>query len=167
MHHHVHCTIMPLCQCVYSISSASRAPGTHARQRQSQAPAMPRPAPDMYALHHIPLSSLLVGCKLTHANTLSTRAACARGGAYAWTSVVGHRCQARNDRAWAGGRGTVGASQGKVYYEVTVADEGLCRVGWSTRQAGLDLGTEPISFGFGGTGGNSIASEHATASEWC
>ncbi|KAL0042243.1 hypothetical protein WJX77_007018 [Trebouxia sp. C0004] len=67
-------------------------------------------------------------------------------------SPDGHRCQARNDRAWAGGRGTVGASQGKVYYEVTVADEGLCRVGWSTGQAGLDLGTEPISFGFGGTG---------------
>ena len=81
--------------------------------------------------------------------------------------VVGHRCQARNDRAWAGGRGTVGASQGKVYYEVTVADEGLCRVGWATRQAGLDLGTEPISFGFGGTGGNATASEHAAASEWC
>jgi len=79
-------------------------------------------------------------------------------------SVVGHRCQARNDRAWAGGRATVGVLQGKVYYEVTVADEGLCRVGWSTRQAGLDLGTEPISFGFGGTGGNAIASEHAAAS---
>lgn len=79
-------------------------------------------------------------------------------------SAVGHRCQARNDRAWAGGRGTVGASQGKVYYEVTVADEGLCRVGWSTRQASLDLGTEPISFGFGGTGGDSVALEHAAAS---
>ena len=80
-------------------------------------------------------------------------------------SVAGHRCQARNDRAWAGGRATVGASQGKVYFEVTVADEGLCRVGWSTRQAGLDLGTEPISFGFGGTGGNAIASERAAAIE--
>lgn len=67
-------------------------------------------------------------------------------------SGAGHRCQARNDRAWAGGRGTVGARQGQVYYEITVADEGLCRVGWSTRQASLDLGNEPISFGFGGTG---------------
>ena len=66
--------------------------------------------------------------------------------------ATGHRCQARNDRAWAGGRGTVGASQGQVYYEVAVADEGLCRVGWSTRQATLDLGTDPVSFGFGGTG---------------
>ena len=65
---------------------------------------------------------------------------------------AGHRCQARNDRAWAGGRGTVGARKGQVYYEITVADEGLCRVGWSTRQASLDLGNEPISFGFGGTG---------------
>ena len=67
-------------------------------------------------------------------------------------SITGHRCQARNDRAWAGGRATIGARQGRVYYEITVADEGLCRVGWSTRQASLDLGNEPISFGFGGTG---------------
>lgn len=66
--------------------------------------------------------------------------------------VAGHRCQARNDRAWAGGRGSVGARQGRVYYEITVADEGLCRVGWSTRQASLDLGNDPFSFGFGGTG---------------
>lgn len=65
---------------------------------------------------------------------------------------AGHRCQARNDRAWAGGRGTVGAQQGRVYFEVTVADEGLCRVGWAARHASLDLGTEPNSFGFGGTG---------------
>ncbi|KAL3160771.1 hypothetical protein ABBQ38_009184 [Trebouxia sp. C0009 RCD-2024] len=67
-------------------------------------------------------------------------------------SPDGHRCQARNDRAWAGGRGTVGARQGRVYYEITVADEGLCRVGWSTCQASLDLGNDPVSFGFGGTG---------------
>lgn len=41
----------------------------------------------------------------------------------------------------------MGAEQGRVYYEITVADEGLCRDGWSARQASLDLGTEPISFG--------------------
>lgn len=47
----------------------------------------------------------------------------------------------------------MGARAGKVYYEITVADEGLCRVGWATRNATLDLGTDQMSFGFGGTGG--------------
>ena len=46
----------------------------------------------------------------------------------------------------------MGARAGKVYYEITVADEGLCRVGWATRNATLDLGTDQLSFGFGGTG---------------
>ena len=30
---------------------------------------------------------------------------------------------------------------GKFYYEATVTDEGLCRVGWSTRDATFNLGT--------------------------
>lgn len=85
--------------------------------------------------------------------------------------MAGHRCQARNDRAWAGGRGTVGARQGRVYYEITVADEGLCRVGWSTRQASLDLGNDPISFGFGGTGTDRAGAQVCTAlvllAAWC
>lgn len=29
---------------------------------------------------------------------------------------------------------------GKYYYEATVTDEGLCRIGWSTELAALDLG---------------------------
>ena len=29
---------------------------------------------------------------------------------------------------------------GKVYYEATVTDEGLCRIGWSTQQATHELG---------------------------
>lgn len=29
---------------------------------------------------------------------------------------------------------------GKYYYEATVTDEGLCRVGWSTQAASLELG---------------------------
>ena len=41
---------------------------------------------------------------------------------------------------------------GRYYYEATVTDEGLCRVGWSTEKANLDLGTDKFSFGFGGTG---------------
>lgn len=42
--------------------------------------------------------------------------------------------------------------KGKYYYEATVTDEGLCRVGWSTTQAARDLGTDRFGFGFGGTG---------------
>jgi ATP-dependent RNA helicase DDX1 len=64
---------------------------------------------------------------------------------------------------------------GKVYYEVTMTDEGLCRVGWSTRDGkvsvlvalylgifrvanwccipgSLELGFDLLGFGFGGTG---------------
>ena len=45
---------------------------------------------------------------------------------------------------------------GKYYYEATVTDEGLCRVGWSTMKAKLDLGTDNQSYGFGGTGKKSF-----------
>lgn len=41
---------------------------------------------------------------------------------------------------------------GRFYFESTVTDEGLCRVGWSTEKAYLDIGTDKFSFGFGGTG---------------
>lgn len=39
----------------------------------------------------------------------------------------GLRCQARSEAAWGGCRATMGALSGKVYYEATVSDEGLCR----------------------------------------
>lgn len=45
-----------------------------------------------------------------------------------------------------------GCAAGRYYYEVTVRDEGLCRVGVSTPAARLDLGTDRFGFGFGGTG---------------
>ena len=37
-----------------------------------------------------------------------------------------------------------------------MTDEGLCRVGWSTLKAKLDLGTDKEGFGFGGTGKSSF-----------
>ena len=70
----------------------------------------------------------------------------------------GLQCQARSDRAWGGVRGTKGVSlvggerRGKVFYEVLVEDEGLCRVGWTTKHGSLELGTDHESFGYGGTG---------------
>jgi ATP-dependent RNA helicase DDX1 len=60
-------------------------------------------------------------------------------------------CQSR-EAFWQGGRATVGVFRGKYFFEATVSDEGLCRVGWSTRTGKLDLGTDACGFGFGGTG---------------
>jgi ATP-dependent RNA helicase DDX1 len=64
----------------------------------------------------------------------------------------GVTCQARDAHAWAGCRSNRGILSGKYYFEATVSDEGLCRVGWSTSNARHAIGTDSESFGFGGTG---------------
>lgn len=65
----------------------------------------------------------------------------------------GLRCQSREFKEWHGCRATAGVrNRGKYFYEAIICDEGLCRVGWSTGSASLDLGTDRFSFGFGGTG---------------
>ncbi|XP_030375469.1 ATP-dependent RNA helicase Ddx1 [Scaptodrosophila lebanonensis] len=75
-----------------------------------------------------------------------------RGNLLAVTSD-GLRCQSREFKEWHGCRATTGVcGKGKFYFEAIVTDEGLCRVGWSTQQANLDLGTCRYGFGFGGTG---------------
>ncbi|EAA13221.5 ATP-dependent RNA helicase Ddx1 [Anopheles arabiensis] len=75
-----------------------------------------------------------------------------RGQAMAITPD-GLRCQSREFKEWHGSRCTTGVrGKGKYYYEATVTDEGLCRVGWSTELASLDLGTDRFGYGFGGTG---------------
>ncbi|XP_048507320.1 ATP-dependent RNA helicase Ddx1 [Athalia rosae] len=80
-----------------------------------------------------------------------------RGSALAVTPD-GLRCQSREQREWHGCRATKGVQgTGKFYYEATVTDEGLCRVGWSSQDASLDLGTDRFGFGFGGTGKKSNA----------
>ncbi|KAI1897597.1 hypothetical protein AGOR_G00084900 [Albula goreensis] len=61
-------------------------------------------------------------------------------------------CQSREFKEWHGCRSTKGVTKGKYYYEVSCHDQGLCRVGWSTAKAALDLGTDKFGFGFGGTG---------------
>ncbi|XP_046473772.1 ATP-dependent RNA helicase Ddx1 isoform X1 [Neodiprion pinetum] len=82
-----------------------------------------------------------------------------RGRALAVTPD-GLRCQSREQREWHGCRATKGVQgSGKFYYEATVTDEGLCRVGWSMPQANLDLGTDKFGFGFGGTGKKSNAKQ--------
>lgn len=74
-----------------------------------------------------------------------------RGSAFAIGSD-GLCCQSREVKEWHGCRATRGLLKGKHYYEVSCHDQGLCRVGWSTMQASLDLGTDKFGFGFGGTG---------------
>ncbi|XP_076109926.1 ATP-dependent RNA helicase DDX1-like [Mytilus galloprovincialis] len=62
-------------------------------------------------------------------------------------------CQARDPQGWHGTRSNKAVTgKGKYYYEAVVTDEGLCRVGWSTDKASLDLGTDKFGYGFGGTG---------------
>ncbi|KAJ8397647.1 hypothetical protein AAFF_G00436460 [Aldrovandia affinis] len=64
----------------------------------------------------------------------------------------GMLCQSREFKEWHGCRSTKGVTKGKYYYEVSCLDQGLCRVGWCTAKAALDLGTDKFGFGFGGTG---------------
>jgi ATP-dependent RNA helicase DDX1 len=64
----------------------------------------------------------------------------------------GHRAQSRSARAWRGARATHALATGAAYYEATVADDGLCRVGWAAAGAPLELGTGGDAVGFGGTG---------------
>ncbi|XP_067930064.1 ATP-dependent RNA helicase DDX1-like [Watersipora subatra] len=62
-------------------------------------------------------------------------------------------CQSRDQKGWHGTRATMAVcGSGKYYYEAIVTDEGLCRVGWATEKASLNLGTDKHGFGFGGTG---------------
>ena len=75
-----------------------------------------------------------------------------RGPAIAITPD-GLKAQSRHQKEWHGCRATKGVSgKGRYYYEAIVTDEGLCRVGFSTEQARLDLGTCEYGYGYGGTG---------------
>lgn len=66
-------------------------------------------------------------------------------------SPDGYTCQTRNESAWGGARANVGFVKGKLFFEGTCEDEGLSRIGWSTGQAKLELGSDALSFGYGGT----------------
>ena len=72
-------------------------------------------------------------------------------------SPDGLLCQSREHSQWQGGRGNVGLVKGKHYFETLMTDEGLCRIGWSTLAATLNLGTDNQGYGFGGTGKKSFA----------
>lgn len=53
-------------------------------------------------------------------------------------TLDGLRCQSREQKEWHGCRANKGVSgSGRYFFEATVTDEGLCRVGWSTSQASI------------------------------
>nr|AFN70718.1 ATP-dependent RNA helicase DDX1 [Botryllus schlosseri] len=87
-----------------------------------------------------------------------------RGKSFAISSD-GLLCQCREFKEWQGCRSTRAVTEGKYYYEVTCKDEGLCRMGWSTLDADLNLGTDKYGFGFGGTGKKSFNRQFDTYGE--
>ncbi|PAA53121.1 hypothetical protein BOX15_Mlig022248g3, partial [Macrostomum lignano] len=74
--------------------------------------------------------------------------------------------QSRHQRDWHGARAVAGVkSRGKYYFEATVTDEGLARIGWATAAAKLDLGTDGEGYGYGGTGKKSHHKQFDTYGE--
>jgi len=71
---------------------------------------------------------------------------------YVLVTEDGLEAKSDDERRWNGIRGTVEILNGKYQYEVEITTEGLVRVGWATSIAGLELGKDDKSFGYGGTG---------------
>lgn len=87
-----------------------------------------------------------------------------RGNKFA-IAADGLLCQCREFKEWHGSRSTIGVTSGKYYYEAKCKDEGLNRVGWSTIDADLNLGTDKYGYGFGGTGKKSNSRQFDTYGE--
>ncbi|XP_015790146.1 ATP-dependent RNA helicase DDX1 [Tetranychus urticae] len=70
----------------------------------------------------------------------------------------GLSCQSKDAKQWQGVRANRGIVRdpkvrtNKFYYEVYFKEAGLARVGWALSNGSLDLGTDKIGWGFGGTG---------------
>jgi ATP-dependent RNA helicase DDX1 len=67
-------------------------------------------------------------------------------------SENGMSCSSSEPQKWIGARASHGVRSGKYYFEVSITGTGVCRVGWSTTSAHLELGKDPYGYGFGGTG---------------
>lgn len=72
----------------------------------------------------------------------------------------GLECDCHSDKQWAGVRATHGVRSGKFYFECHVSGDGICRVGWSTKSASLELGKDSHGYGYGGTGKKSTANTY-------
>ncbi|KAG5442556.1 Band 4.1-like protein 3 [Clonorchis sinensis] len=66
-------------------------------------------------------------------------------------SPDGSKAQAHWAHGWQGCRSNQGIrGPGRFYFEATpLEDTGLCRIGWSTEDASLNLGTDRFGFGYG------------------
>jgi len=64
----------------------------------------------------------------------------------------GLSCESPTHGIWAGARATHGVNSGRYYFECIVSAQGICRLGWSTISAHLELGKDVHGFGYGGTG---------------
>lgn len=73
--------------------------------------------------------------------------------------LLGVLCESPDAKNWAGGRGSHGICGGKYCYEVQITSGGICRVGWSTKTANLELGKDSHGFGYGGTGKKSYGNQ--------
>ena len=66
--------------------------------------------------------------------------------------------------SWAGCRGTIPVTKsGRYYYECRMEGnpKGICRVGWSTLDSSLNLGTSKRGYGFGATGNKATSNQFA------
>lgn len=68
------------------------------------------------------------------------------------TSENGMSCSSTEPEKWFGARASHGVRSGKYYYEVSITGTGVCRVGWSTTSAHLELGRDTYGYGYGGSG---------------
>lgn len=64
----------------------------------------------------------------------------------------GLKCSSSDSKTWSGARANYGVTSGKYYYEVLIEGSGVCRVGWSSTSANLELGKDFYGYGYGGTG---------------
>lgn len=66
--------------------------------------------------------------------------------------------QSKDPKQWQGTRANRGvikdpkSKSNKFYYEIFFTEPGLARVGWALANAHLDLGTDRLGWGYGGTG---------------
>eukprot|EP01006_Ploeotia_vitrea_P041310 TRINITY_DN66502_c6_g2_i1.p1 TRINITY_DN66502_c6_g2~~TRINITY_DN66502_c6_g2_i1.p1 ORF type:complete len:620 (+),score=61.39 TRINITY_DN66502_c6_g2_i1:95-1861(+) len=66
---------------------------------------------------------------------------------------------------WSGCRANYGIKTGKAAFSVTITSGKLCRIGWGTSSAGLNLGHDDQSFGYGGTAKKSTGNSFITYGE--
>jgi ATP-dependent RNA helicase DDX1 len=71
----------------------------------------------------------------------------------------GLSCSSSAEKLWVGARATHGVNKGVYYYEATVTGTGLCRLGWSTMAAHLEIGKDVHGYGYGGTGMKSFGGQ--------